>query len=62
MNDLIRLRPSGNGPAPMTVDDFDTYLLARREVLADELRTVEEICMRRKIIKRLLCAPGKVKP
>jgi hypothetical protein len=62
-DDLIRLRPSQptgepavNGPDML---DFDVYLMARRQALAEELRTVEEICIRRRLITRLLCAPGR---
>lgn len=66
-DDLIRLRPSQptegpavNGPEPRDMAlDFDVYLMARRIALADELRTVEQICMKRKLITRLLCAPGR---
>jgi len=66
-DDLIRLRPSqpteepaANGPERHdTILDFDVYLMARRDALARELRTVEEICIRRRLITRLLCAPGR---
>lgn len=63
MSDLVRLRPSTeNGRVPDTgSSDFDSYLLARRESLAVELRTIEDICMKRQLIKRRLCAPGKVR-
>lgn len=65
MNDeLVRLRlpPASlpaNGTPPNGGDDFDAYLLARRDALAEELRAVEQICLRRGTITRLLCAPGR---
>lgn len=62
-DDLIRLRPSQptREPAANEPDDrdFDAYLMARRNALADELRTVEQLCIKRKLITRLLCAPGR---
>lgn len=60
-DDLVRLRPSQptREPAANEPDDFDVLLLARRNALADELRTVEQLCVKRKLITRLLCAPGQ---
>lgn len=61
-DDLVRLRPSQPTQEPAANepgDDFDMYLLEVRNSLADQLRVVEKILMKRGKINRLLCAPGQ---
>jgi hypothetical protein len=61
-DDLIRLRPSQPTEEPTVNEpdkDFDVYLMTRRDALASELRIVETILLKRKLITRLLCAPGR---
>jgi hypothetical protein len=63
-DDLVRLRPSQptpEKPASEPDSDFDLYLLEKRRMLAEELRIVENICVKRNLITRLLCAPGRVR-
>lgn len=62
-DDLIRLRPSQPTREPAANepdgDDFDAYLMEMRSSLADQLRAVERILIKRGRISRLLCAPGQ---
>lgn len=60
MSGFVRMRPPAEDGADDQVD-IDAYLIKRREVLAEELREVERILMKRKKITRLLCAPGRIK-
>jgi hypothetical protein len=63
---LVRLRPSASPvasqadvPASVNDGDFERYLLVRRDVLAQELREIEQILIASGKISRLLCAPGR---
>ena len=60
-DDLVRLRPSQptKEPAANEPEDFDAYLLEMRNALADQLRAVERILVKRGKITRVLCAPGQ---
>ena len=58
-NDLVRLQPPVKERSIIDDDDFDTYLLTRRQCLAEELREVEKILLKRGRITRLLCMPTR---
>lgn len=66
-DELVRLRaspptsPPANGHVLADDADFEAYLLARRDALAEELRQVETILLRRGRITRVLCAPGRMR-
>lgn len=59
---FVRLNKPAEPAAGMRAeDDFEAYLLKRRDMIAEELREIERILLARGRITRLLCAPGRIR-
>lgn len=55
------MRPAAVPELVAPGDEFLTYLEVRRETLANELREVERLLLKHGRIKRVLCAPSRVR-